>query len=442
LKEVVSVKLASHLLFDARFREDGTAYDASKYEHQISTITGDYMYTYFNKTANRYVARFNCTTPGGGRATSYYKFDYGNNTDFKNRIADNHTIECLCMMDHALDGVYDYEIKPFSSMQSGGTGFVVGKKNNANKLFFLPNTGSWTFADTKIVMEEGVYYHLVGTFDAASKETKVYVNGKLYGTFTNSSTTFKHASATSQWFAIGGDPNGATSCGDGWRGDVVTSKIYDNVLSQEEVDVLWKEANMGLPYSTVKYDVVLFGDSITQYWMSPVRGNPTFFTDNNWYNRGISGNTTADMLARFNYDLEQLAPKVMVFCGGTNDIAQNDGVFVSNEEILENIKTMVTRAEAVGTTVILCSLLPANAYYWSTAIENPSQEIIKVNELIKAYANEKGITYVDYWTPLHDETNGLPQKYTSDGVHPNKECYTIMQNILKPVVTDVLSKIK
>jgi lysophospholipase L1-like esterase len=132
----------------------------------------------------------------------------------------------------------------------------------------------------------------------------------------------------------------------------------------------------------------------------------------------------------------------MVFCGGTNDIAQNDGVFVSNEEILENIKTMVTRAEAVGTTVILCSLLPANAYYWSTAIENPSQEIIKVNELIKAYANEKGITYVDYWTPLHDETNGLPQKYTSDGVHPNKECDTIMQNILKPVVTDVLSKIK
>ncbi len=442
LKEVVSVKLASHLLFDARFREDGTAYDASKYEHQISTITGDYMYTYFNKTANRYVARFNCTTPGGGRATSYYKFDYGNNTDFKNRIADNHTIECLCMMDQALDGVYDYEIKPFSSMQSGGTGFVVGKKNNANKLFFLPNTGSWTFADTKIVMEEGVYYHLVGTFDAASKETKVYVNGKLYGTFTNSSTTFKHASATSQWFAIGGDPNGATNCGDGWRGDVVTSKIYDNVLSQEEVDVLWKEANMGLPYSTVKYDVVLFGDSITQYWMSPVRGNPTFFTDNNWYNRGISGNTTADMLARFNYDLEQLAPKVMVFCGGTNDIAQNDGVFVSNEEILENIKTMVTRAEAVGTTVILCSLLPANAYYWSTAIENPSQEIIKVNELIKAYANEKGITYVDYWTPLHDETNGLPEKYTSDGVHPNKECYTIMQNILKPIVTDVLSKIK
>ena len=442
LKEVVSVKLASHLLFDARFREDGTAYDASKYEHQISTITGDYMYTYFNKTANRYVARFNCTTPGGGRATSYYKFDYGNNTDFKNRIADNHTIECLCMMDQALDGVYDYEIKPFSSMQSGGTGFVVGKKNNANKLFFLPNTGSWTFADTKIVMEEGVYYHLIGTFDAASKETKVYVNGKLYGTFTNSSDTFKHASATSQWFAIGGDPNGATNCGDGWRGDVVTSKIYDNVLSQEEVDVLWKEANMGLPYSTVKYDVVLFGDSITQYWMSPVRGNPTFFTDNNWYNRGISGNTTADMLARFNYDLEQLAPKVMVFCGGTNDIAQNDGVFVSNEEILENIKTMVTRAEAVGTTVILCSLLPANAYYWSTAIENPSQEIIKVNELIKAYANEKGITYVDYWTPLHDETNGLPEKYTSDGVHPNKECYTIMQNILKPVVTDVLSKIK
>ena len=223
---------------------------------------------------------------------------------------------------------------------------------------------------------------------------------------------------------------------------MVTSKIYDQVLSQEDVDILWAEANNGLPYTTVKYDVVLFGDSITQYWMSPVKGNPTFFTDNNWYNRGISGNTTADMLARYNYDLEQLAPKVMVFCGGTNDIAQNDGVFVSNQEILNNIKTMVERAEAVGTTVILCSLLPANKYYWSNAIENPSQEIKAVNELLKAYAAEKGLTFVDYWTPLHDEADGMPEKYSSDGVHPNKDCYFVMQDILKPVVTEVLSKLK
>lgn len=442
ISETVTVTLSSHLLFDARFNADGTAYDASKYNRTIQTVTGDYMYTYFNKTADRYVARFNCTTPGGARSTSYYRFDYGSDAEFKERIADSHSIECLCMMDQALDGSYNYEIKPFSSMQSGGTGFVVGKTNNANKLFFLPNTGSWTFADTKIVMEEGVYYHLIGTFDAASMETKVYVNGKLYGTFTNSSDTYKHPSATSQWFAIGGDPNGATSCGDGWRGDVVTSKIYDEVLSQEDVDILWKQADMGLPYTTVRYNVVFMGDSITQYWISANRGNPTFFTDNDWYNRGISGNTTADMLARFNYDLEQLAPKVMVFCGGTNDIAQNDGVFVSNEEILENIKTMVTRAEAVGTSVILCSLLPANKYYWSTAIENPSQEIKKVNDMIKAYAAEKGIPYVDYWTPLHDETDGLPEKYTSDGVHPNKDCYLIMQDIIKPVVTEVLSKLK
>lgn len=442
LTETVTVTLSSHLLFDARFNADGTAYDASKYERNIQTIPGDYMYTYFNKTADRYVARFNCTTPGGGRSTSYYRYDYGSDNEFKESLADNHSIECLCMMDQALDGSYNYEIKPFSSMQSGGTGFVVGKTNNANKLFFLPNTGSWTFADTKIVMEEGVYYHLIGTFDAASKETKVYVNGKLYGTFTNSSDTYKHPSATSQWFAIGGDPNGATSCGDGWRGDVVTAKIYDQVLSQDDVDILWKEANNGLPYSTVRYNVVFMGDSITQYWISANRGNPTFFTDNDWYNRGISGNTTADMLARFNYDLEQLAPKVMVFCGGTNDIAQNDGVFVSNEEILENIKTMVTRAEAVGTSVILCSLLPANKYYWSSAIENPSQEIKKVNEMIKAYAAEKGIPFVDYWTPLHDEADGMPEKYSSDGVHPNKDCYLVMQDIIKPVVTEVLSKLK
>ena len=442
LKETISVVLNSQLLFDARFNEDGTAYDASKYKHEITTIPGDYMFTYYNKTVGRYVTRFNCTTPGGGRTTSYYKFDYENNTAFKSQLANSHTIECLCMLDQALDGSYNYEVKPFSSMQSGGTGFVIGKTNNANKLFFLPNTGSWTFADTKIVMEEGVYYHLVGTFDAASQESKVYVNGQLYGTFKNSSTTYKHASAGSQWFAIGGDPNGATNCGDGWRGDVVTSKIFDGVLSQEDVDALWKSANCGLPYSTVKYDVVFMGDSITQYWISASRGNPTFFTDNNWYNRGITGNTTADMLKRFKYDLELLAPKVMVFCGGTNDIAQNDGVFVSNEEILSNIKSMVEKAEAVGTKVILCSLLPANKYYWTSVIADPSQEIIKVNAMIKAYAQEKNIPYVDYWTPLHDEANGLPAKYTSDGVHPNKACYLFMKDIIKPVVVETLSKIK
>ena len=441
LQEVVTITLSSHLLFDARFKEDGTAYDASKYNHTIETIQGDYMYTYFNKTANRYVARYNCTTPGGNRSTSLHKFVYKDNQEFKDQIADNHSIECLCMLDQALDGQYNYEVKPFSSMESGGTGFVIGATNNGNKMFFLPNTGSWVFGDTKIVMEEGVYYHLIGTFDAASKETKVYVNGELYGTFTNNGDNFKFPPYAAQWFAIGGD-SASNTCGNGWRGDVVTSKIYDKVLSQEDVDILWAEANNGLPYTTVKYDVVLFGDSITQYWMSPVKGNPTFFTDNNWYNRGISGNTTADMLARYNYDLEQLAPKVMVFCGGTNDIAQNDGVFVSNQEILNNIKTMVERAEAVGTTVILCSLLPANKYYWSNAIENPSQEIKAVNELLKAYAAEKGLTFVDYWTPLHDEADGMPEKYSSDGVHPNKDCYVVMQDILKPVVTEVLSKLK
>jgi lysophospholipase L1-like esterase len=133
-----------------------------------------------------------------------------------------------------------------------------------------------------------------------------------------------------------------------------------------------------------------------------------------------------DMLNRFKYDLELLAPKVMVLCAGTNDIAQNDGKFVSNEEILANIKTMVERAAAVGTKTILCSLLPADKYYWSNAIENPSQEIKKVNELIKAYAAENNIPYVDYWTPLHSETDGMPAKYSADGVHPNKHVFEQM----------------
>ncbi len=440
----VTVTLSSNLLFDAQFNADGTAYDASKFKHTIEYIPGDYHFTYFNKALNKYIPRVTCTTPGGARSTSYYKFDYSTVDGFLQKLADGHTLECLCMLDQALDGAYNYEIKPFSSMQSGGTGFVIGKANNQNHMFFLPNTGSWNFVDTGLVMEEGVYYHLVGTFDPTNKVAKVYVNGKLACELATTSGTFKAPSSGSHWFAIGGD-SGPSNCGEGWRGDVASAKIYDEVLDQDDVTALWNAANVDLPFETVRYDVVFFGDSITQYWTSSKdenRGNPQFFTDNNWYNRGISGNTTEDMLNRFKYDLELLAPKVMVLCAGTNDIAQNDDKFVSNEEILANIKTMVERAAAVGTKTILCSLLPADKYYWSNAIENPSQEIKKVNELIKAYAAENNIPYVDYWTPLHSETDGMPAKYSADGVHPNKVCYKVMEDIVKPVVVDYLKTIK
>jgi lysophospholipase L1-like esterase len=99
---------------------------------------------------------------------------------------------------------------------------------------------------------------------------------------------------------------------------------------------------------------------------------------------------------------------------------------------------MAEQADAIGIKVILCSLLPANAYYWNTSVGNPSERIKSVNALIKSYAEENNFTYVDYWTPLHDNSDGMPAKYSDDGVHPNKACYTVMEGIIKPVIEQLL----
>ncbi|MCI1785360.1 MAG: GDSL-type esterase/lipase family protein [Bacteroidales bacterium] len=432
VKDGVKIILSSRLLFDARFQPDGSAVDGSKNHYPIDKVAGEYFFTYYNKTAGKYVARFTPPKPGGARATSYFKFDYSSLDGFLDKLASGHTIECTFMLDHSLNGSYNKEMKPFSSMQSGGTGFVIGETVYGNHMFFLPNTGSWIFADSKIVPALGAYYHMVGTYDKVNRKARIYVNGNLAGEY-SAGSAFKAPSTGSHWFCIGGDSQ-SSGCGESWRGDVVTARIYEGVLDDSDVETLWSEENKGYPGSSVTYEAAFFGDSITERWIGSGRGDPAFFMDNNWLNRGISGETTSDMSARFSYDLLQVAPKIMVFCGGTNDIAQNDGVYVSNKSILANIEYMAEQADAGGIKVVLCSLLPANAYYWNTSVGNPSERIKSVNALIKSYAEKMNFTYVDYWTPLHDDSDGMPAKYSDDGVHPNKACYTVMEGIIKPVI--------
>ena len=184
---------------------------------------------------------------------------------------------------------------------------------------------------------------------------------------------------------------------------------------------------------TTRPDVVFMGNSITDCWADTV---PTFFADNNFVGRGISGQVSSQMLVRFQEDVINLHPKVVVICCGTNDIAQNNGP-ITLEHILHNIKSMCQLARANKIKPVVCSTLPAKGFKWRPDMK-PANDIIRLNEMIKAYAQENKIPYVDYHSALKDEENGLPRKYSKDGVHPNAQGYAVMESVIMPVLKKVL----
>ena len=184
---------------------------------------------------------------------------------------------------------------------------------------------------------------------------------------------------------------------------------------------------------TTRPAVVFMGNSITDCWADTV---PAFFSKNNFVGRGISGQVSSQMLTRFQEDVINLQPKVVVICCGTNDIAQNNG-YISLEHILHNIKSMCELARANKIKPIVCSTLPAKGFKWRPEMK-PANEIIRLNEMIKAYAKENKIPYVDYHSALKDEENGLPLKYSKDGVHPNAQGYAVMESVIMPILKKVL----
>ena len=170
---------------------------------------------------------------------------------------------------------------------------------------------------------------------------------------------------------------------------------------------------------------VFMGDSITDGWAKKDAG---FFSENNFVGRGISGQTTSQMLVRFRKDVLDLNPKYVVILAGTNDIALNNGM-ITLENILGNLQSMCELAKAHKIKPILCSVLPADRYRWRKELK-PAGDIVKLNEMLKAYAKDAKIKYVDYHSALKDENNALPAKHAADGVHPNLECYKIMEEII------------
>lgn len=177
---------------------------------------------------------------------------------------------------------------------------------------------------------------------------------------------------------------------------------------------------------TASPKAVFMGDSITDGWDDNDQG---FFTDNGFVCRGISGQTTSEMLVRFRQDVIDLHPRYVVILAGTNDIARNNG-YIELDNALGNIISMCELARANKIKPILCSVTPSTGFGWRPDVKDAAYKIEKFNSMIKAYAQAEKIPYVDYHSVLKNENGGLPAEYSGDGVHPNLDCYKVMEKII------------
>jgi lysophospholipase L1-like esterase len=178
--------------------------------------------------------------------------------------------------------------------------------------------------------------------------------------------------------------------------------------------------------------VVFMGDSITDNWIG---ADPSLFT-HGLVDRGISGQTTPQMLLRFRQDVIALRPKAVHIMAGTNDIAGNTGA-ATIETVRGNIETMAELAHAHGIKVILASIPPAAAFPWSPE-KRPAPQILAFNRWLQAYANAHGYTYVDYHAALTTPEGGMKPGLASDGVHPTPAGYAIMRPLALAAIAKTL----
>jgi lysophospholipase L1-like esterase len=178
------------------------------------------------------------------------------------------------------------------------------------------------------------------------------------------------------------------------------------------------DAMLGSP-KTGEDRVVFMGDSITEGWKldQAFPGKP-------YVNRGISGQTTPQMLVRFRQDVIDLKPKVVVILAGTNDIAGNTGPMTLGQTE-GNLASMAELAAANGIRVVLCSVLPAFDYPWSPGL-TPAPKIAQINAWLKDYAARKDYVYVDFYSVMKDDRGGLPATLSKDGVHPLPAGFVVM----------------
>jgi lysophospholipase L1-like esterase len=164
---------------------------------------------------------------------------------------------------------------------------------------------------------------------------------------------------------------------------------------------------------------VFLGDSITDYWG---RRHGIFFPGKPYLNRGIGGQTTAQMLLRFQADVVALSPSIVVIEAGSNDVRLG----ATDEQIEANLTSLTQLASANSIQVVLASLTPVCDCFVPRTPSRPLSRLRAINQWIQRYTKRNGFVYLDYWTPLADSHGMMRREYTVDGVHPNDAGYAPM----------------
>lgn len=223
-------------LLDVVFREDGSATDLSPMANAIEAINNNgKLSTYYNEAWGRYVARFD-NEWAGDNADGYYKMDYSKNTEFKNALADGHTLEMVIMPDYEPSQI-EQDTKPFSSHQGGGTG--LGTEVDGYYDIMIHTGGNWHSCNSHVASLPQVYRHVVGVWNKDEGKARIYVDGELKDEV-DAAGDFKFPNADSNWFGIGGDPN-KNKADFAFRGDIVLARIHDAPLTQQDVTLLWDD---------------------------------------------------------------------------------------------------------------------------------------------------------------------------------------------------------
>jgi lysophospholipase L1-like esterase len=201
----------------------------------------------------------------------------------------------------------------------------------------------------------------------------------------------------------------------------------------------YKNDNERIAHQSMKSDVVFLGDSIFEYWTNPALSN-YLISHKNYVNRGISAQTTPQMLLRFRSDVLALKPKVMILLAGINDIGANTGP-ITLEETEGNIASIVELAQLHNIKVVLCSVLPVSDYHFDgkdprgpQTLKRPLDKIRALNRWIKQYAQNHNLIFVDYFNALVDDNGKLSCKLSNDDLHPNKEGYALMESLTEEAI--------
>jgi lysophospholipase L1-like esterase len=182
--------------------------------------------------------------------------------------------------------------------------------------------------------------------------------------------------------------------------------------------------------------VVFMGNSITDNW---ARMHKEFFEENNFAGRGIGGQTTSEMLVRFQADVIALKPKLVLIMAGTNDVAGNNGM-ITLEHAVQNIISMCELAKVHGIRPLVCSVPPCAGFNWAPEVKDAAGTIRTMNNMLKAYCKKAKIDYVDYWTALAKPDGTMKDGISSDGCHPTLDGYAIMEPIALKAIRKYVKK--